>query len=221
MHLCGSKKNYNILISDLLDHSLDYYFFSCNCQFTLLTTLMLGDQMLSIIESIHNKNIIHRNIKPSNFLMGKGLRKHEVFISSFYLAKKYIDPKTKLHIPYKKGINVEDTSLYDSIHKLSGEEQSRRDDIEALGYILVYFLKGNLPWSEIKAKTKKEKIKKILEIKISNSLDNLCQGCPKEFIDFIKYARDLKFEKRPDYAYLKKIFQKISKNNNLHFDYNK
>ena len=100
-------------------------------------------------------------------------------------------------------------------------EQSRRDDIEALGYILVYFMKGNLPWQGLKAKNMKEKYDKIKEKKISVSLDDLCRGLPDEFKTFIQYARDLKFEDRPDYSYLKNVIRQISENFKLTFDTNK
>ena len=221
LHWCGSQGNYNILIMDLLGHSLEDLFNYCKRKYTLFTTLMVVDQMLSRIEFIHSRNFIHRDVKPDNFLMGRGSKKHQVFAIDFGLAKRYRDPRTGLHIPYKDGKSLTGTARYASINTHLGIEQARRDDIEALGYILVYFMKGNLPWQGLKARTVKEKYEKIKEKKISTSLDSLCQGFPDEFKTFIQYARDLKFEDRPDYSYLKHIIRQICEKNQLTFNYNK
>ena len=203
LHWCGSQGNYNILIMDLLGHSLEDYFNYCKRKFTLLT------------------NFIHRDVKPDNFLMGKGSKKHQVYAIDFGLAKRYRDPRTGLHIPYKDGKSLTGTARYASVNTHLGVEQSRRDDIEGLGYILVYFMRGNLPWQGLKARTVKEKYEKIKEKKISTMLNVLCQGFPEEFITFIQYARDLKFEDRPDYSYLKNLLRQMCEKNQLSFNYNK
>jgi hypothetical protein len=153
--------------------------------------------------------------------MGRGTKKHQVYAIDFGLAKRYRDPRTGLHIPYKDGKSLTGTARYASINTHLGIEQARRDDIEALGYILVYFMRGNLPWQGLKARNVKEKYEKIKEKKISTSLENLCQGYPDEFKTFIQYARDLKFEDRPDYSYLKNIIRQMCEKNQLSFNYNK
>ena len=221
IYWCGTQGNYNILIMDLLGKSLEDLFNDCKRQFTLLTTLMLIEQMLSRIEFIHSRNYIHRDIKPDNFLIGKNNKKHLVYAIDFGLSKRYRDPRTGLHIPYKDGKSLTGTARYASISTHLGIEQSRRDDIEGIGYISVYFLKGILPWQGLKARTTKEKYEKIKEKKISTSLDNLCHGLPEEFKTFIQYARELKFEDRPDYGYLKGLLRQVADKNKLHFDNNK
>ena len=84
---------------DLLGPSIEDLFNFQKRKFTLKTTLMLGDQMLSRIEYIHSKGYLHRDLKPDNFLMGVGKKKTQVYAIDFGLAKKYKDSKTGLHIP--------------------------------------------------------------------------------------------------------------------------
>ena len=220
-HWCGIQGGYFVLIMELLGKSTEDLFNYCNRKFSLLTTLMLIDQMISCIEYIHSQYFIHRDVKPNNFLMGRNLKKSQVYIIDFGISKRYYDPNTGLHIPYKDGKGLTGTARYASINTHFGIEQSRRDDIEALGYILVYFMKGSLPWQGLKAKTTEEKYQKIKEKKISISLGELCRGLPDEFKTFIQYARDLNFEDKPDYSYLKNIIRKISEKNQLTFNYNK
>jgi serine/threonine protein kinase len=125
---------------------------------------------------MHSKNFIHRDIKPDNFLIGTHKNKSQVYIIDFGLAKRFRDAKTGLHIPYIDGKSLTGTARYASINTHLGIEQSRRDDLESTGYILVYFLKGELPWQGLKAKTIKEKYQKIMEKKISTNVENLCKG---------------------------------------------
>jgi serine/threonine protein kinase len=110
------------------------------------------------------------------------------------------------HIPYKEGKELTGTARYASINTHIGIEQSRRDDIESIGYVLMYFLRGILPWQNMKAKDTKQKYNMIMEKKMSTPVDVLCKGFPQEFITYINYAKNLKFEDKPDYLYLRKLF---------------
>ena len=169
------------------------------------------------IEYIHKKHYIHRDIKPENFMTGRKEFKAVLYLIDFGLSKKYIDPKTGKHVKYKDNHRLNGTARFASIHALEGYELSRRDDLESLCYVLVYLLKGNLPWTRLKNKNKYEKYKIILNMKKKMSEDILIgDKNNQEFIDFIKYCRELKFEESPDYNYLRGLMIKsISKNNKV------
>ncbi|MCQ2818920.1 MAG: hypothetical protein MJ252_16770 [archaeon] len=168
---------------------------------------------------MHSRNFIHRDVKPDNFLMGKGRKKNLVYAIDFGLAKRYRDPKTGLHIPYRDGKSLTGTARYASVNTHLGIEQSRRDDLEAIGYIIVYFLRGSLPWQGLKAKNMKEKYEKIKEKKLSTTLQDLCKGFPEETQTFITYSRELRFEDKPDYNLLKQLIKKMAEKENIKFDF--
>lgn len=159
----GIERDYHCLVMDLLGPSLEDLFNFCSRRFTMKTVLMLADQMIGRIEYMHVKNFIHRDIKPDNFLMGIGRHCNKLFIIDFGLAKKYRDSRTRVHIPYRDNKNLTGTARYASVNAHMGIEQSRRDDMESLGYVLMYFNRGNLPWQGLKAANKKQKYEKISE----------------------------------------------------------
>ena len=209
VHWYGTEGDFNILAMQLLGPSLEDLFNFCHRRFSLKTVLMLADQMVQRIEYVHNRSFIHRDIKPDNFLMGLGRDSNVVFLIDFGLAKKYRDPRTLVHIPYRENKNLTGTARYASINTHLGIEQCRRDDLESLGYVLMYFNRGSLPWQGLKAATKKQKYEKISERKICTPVDILCRGFPSEFATYLNYCRSLRFEDKPDYAYLRRLFRDL------------
>ncbi|KAF3499620.1 hypothetical protein F2Q69_00043904, partial [Brassica cretica] len=215
----GVEGDYNVLVMDLLGPSLEDLFNFCSRKLSLKSVLMLADQMINRVEYFHSKSFLHRDLKPDNFLMGLGRRANQVYIIDFGLAKKYRDNTTHQHIPYRENKNLTGTARYASMNTHLGIEQSRRDDLESLGYILMYFLKGSLPWQGLKAGTKKQKYERISEKKVSTSIESLCRGYPSEFASYFHYCRSLRFDDKPDYGYLKRIFRDLFIREGFQFDY--
>lgn len=215
----GQERNYNVLVMDLLGPSLEDLFNFCSRHFTIKTVLMLVDQMIGRLEYLHMKNFIHRDIKPDNFLMGIGRHCNKLFMIDFGLAKKYRDFRTRIHIMYREDKNLTGTARYASINAHLGIEQSRRDDMESLGYVMMYFNRGSLPWQGLKATNKKQKYEKISEKKMSTPIEVLCKGFPAEFAMYLNYCRSLRFDEGPDYMYLRQLFRILFRTLNHQYDY--
>lgn len=215
----GNEGNFNVMVMDLLGPSLEDLFNFCSRKFTLKTVLLLAEQMLSRIEQIHKQNYIHRDIKPDNFLMGLGKQGNIVYLIDFGLAKQYYDPITRKHIPYRENKSLTGTARYASVNTHQGIEQSRRDDLESLGYVLMYFQRGQLPWQGLKAINKRQKYEKIREKKLATSIEELCQGHPIAFATFINYCRGLKFDESPNYDVPRGLIKELFINSGYAYDF--
>ncbi len=204
----GENMDYYYLIMQLLGPNLIELFNYCNAKkFTNGTVCMLAIQMLNRIEYMHKHHYLHRDIKPENFLIGCGEKSNIVYLIDFGLSKKYKDPKTHMHIPYRENRALTGTARYVSINTHLGIEQSRRDDLESIGYVLVYFLKGSLPWQGLK--NNQDKYSKIMEKKLQIPTEILCFGLADEVTYYLNYCKSLRFEDRPDYDYLRGLFVKL------------
>lgn len=182
--------------------------------------LMLMNKILKQIEFVHSRRILHRDIKPANFLMGhpkdkKG--KKEVYLVDFGLAKKW-SRRSGEHIVERKGRSMTGTIRFCSINVHLGIEQSRRDDLEAIGYMGVWMAKGNLPWCGLKARTIKEKYEKIEQRKLASDVPEICAGLPSCYANYLKYCRGLKFDQAPDYSYLRQFFKDAARDQDIQFD---
>jgi len=171
----GAFDDFNYIVIELLGPNLLDLFEYCNQTFSLQTVLLLTIEILSRIEDLHERNYIHKDIKPENFVIGIHEKSNQIYIIDFGLAKKYRDGLYD-HIPYREKKPLTGTARYASINSHMGIEQSRRDDLESIGYLMVYFIKKQLPWQG--CVVSKEKYNKILDKKLLIPAEVLCKGLP-------------------------------------------
>ena len=215
----GYSGDYNILVMQLMGKSLEELF-NKRLKFSIKTTALLAYQMITVLQYIHDRHIIHRDIKPDNFVMGLNKDNANLFLLDFGLAKKYRSSKTLEQYPYIKKKKLTGTARYASIHALEEMEQSRRDDLESVGYVLMYFLRGNLPWQGLKIKSKEDRYKKILDKKKETTSEQLCKNYPDEFREYLEYSRNLEYTEEPKYEKLRnKFYDLVVKKKGENFDF--
>ena len=205
----GRTKTYNILIEPLLGISLLDLYSKKNKKILMKDICLIAIQLLDRIEWVHTKNIVYRDVKPENFLFGK-IDPEVLYIIDFGLCRKY-KYKNGKHINPKNTGKFTGTSRYASIYAMAGNEQSRRDDIESIGYLLIFLMKGKLPWQGVTGNSHKECYQKLYLMKKYMPIEKLCNGLPEGMSDYLKYAKNLRFEEKPDYNYLRSLFKEILK----------
>jgi casein kinase 1 len=216
----GQDGQYNVLVIQRLGHSLEHLFKYCNHKFSLKTVLLLADQMLTRLETLHDNRVIHRDLKPDNFVFGLGKHCNELYLIDFGLSKCYVHPDTHVHIPFQTGKSLIGTPRYASINNHRGIEQSRRDDLESLAYLLLYFLNGRLPWQateKAKSTVKKTTVsfQTIADWKERVSAEDICPGAPKQLIALLQYSQALGFYERPDYSRLRLLLTELFDSKNF------
>lgn len=212
------EKDFNIMVSNLLGPSLQSLLELCGGTFSMKTTLMLAHHILNSVEYLHNLEVVHRDFKPSNFLIGLRENPAKVYIVDFGLAKRFVGREGN-HIPYNDNRQLTGTVRFASPFQHLGIEHSRRDDMIALGYMFVYFLRGKLPWMGLKAKEKTDKNKVIAQVKVTTKPEELCAKMPQVFSVYLRYCLSLGFDEKPDYAFCKRIFKETGANLDYHYDW--
>lgn len=202
----GNEGRYRACVMELLGKSLEDRMQGCQGKFSTRSAVLVAEQALGRIEYLHSRGIVHRDIKPENFMFGIKGKVHHLYLIDFGLSKRYYDKK---HTLMKQKLSLTGTARYASLNAHRGFEQSRRDDLEAIGHMFMYFLRSTLPWSGLEAKTKQEKYQKIHDKKESTPLSELCAGYPEEFMTYLEYTRNLEFTQRPDYNMLRGLFARL------------
>ena len=214
----GHTKKYNILIETLLDKSLFFIYIKRRILCDITDACFIGMQLLDRLEWIHSKDIIYRDVKPENFLIGIN-DPNVIYVVDFGLCKKYRSSKTGKHILPKYTKKFNGTLRYASFNVVKGKESSRRDDLISLGYMLIYLIKRDLPWEADFKNLNKERYFNLLLSKDNDGFGRLFKNIPPEIIEFVKYSKNLKFEQDPDYSYLRSLFNKLFLSKNI--DYKK
>ena len=217
IHKYIETSDYNLLIMQLLGKSLDVIFEECNNSIDIGTVIKIGITIINNLEKIHRIGIIHRDIKPNNFMFGIDDKVNDLYVMDFGLSKKWCVNRD--HIEFKSNRSMIGTARYASLNIHLGTEPSRRDDMESVGYMLIYLVKGSLPWQGLKKKTRDNPMDKIGEKKMMVNLKSLCEGLPNCFYEYINYTRNLQFTEKPDYEYLRDLFISSAKANNIIIKY--
>jgi casein kinase 1 delta/casein kinase I family protein HRR25 len=204
----GQVYDFSVMVFDLLGPSLDDLFCYCDKKFSLKTVLLLVDQLIHRIHQIHSKSFLHRDIKPENFLMGSGRNGNVVYAIDYGLALSFTAESAEDNAE-STAHRLGGTVNYASLRNHRRQQQSWGDDMESLGYMLVYFTRGSLPWEGLKARTTDELNEKIGQMKESMSGEEICRGLPDEFAKYIDNMRSLGFGKKPNYSGLRLQFRRL------------
>lgn len=201
MRSFGTEGKFSYLVMDLLGKTLEDTRKTQGGRLSLNVVILIGQQMLRRVEYLHSKRVIHRDIKPDNFIFGIENEKSVLSIVDFGLAKFYISLDGK-HLELETGRKLTGTCRYVSLNVHDGFTPSRRDDLESVCYVLIYLLQGTLPWKGLTSSSEESLKSLVAERKREPGIWSDLADCPGEFLTFIRYCRKLKFEEEPNYTYL-------------------
>jgi serine/threonine protein kinase len=198
-----------VMVMEHLGPSLEVLFRRCGRQFSLKTVLMIADQMFRIIQWVHQCGIIHRDIKPHNWVIGRGEFRNKLYLIDFGVSATYLDHRTHEHRDYSRHNGLVGTAQYVSINTHLGDQQSRRDDLESIMYMLIRFLQGKLPWSEFKDRDPETRNERITQAKIHTTPESLCTGLPNAFRSLLDEIRRLGYEVTPKYSWMRSLMRRL------------
>ncbi|CAD8043138.1 unnamed protein product [Paramecium primaurelia] len=213
----GEQDDYNIIIIQLLGKDLAYYM-KQKRRFSVKTAIQLGIQIVKVLERIHQKGVVHRDLKPENILFGLDNESSKIYVVDFGISKIYLDKIGRI-IPFRDGTSFIGTTRYASIAAHKGYELSRKDDLESLMYVLLYFIKGQLPWQNMQNVTDEERTTKVGDMKMTIDPRELCKDVPIEFPIILEYLKTLQYRSEPDYNYIYNLFQKSADGLGIILDY--
>jgi len=206
----GQYKQYRVMALELQGMNLSDLYDICDRQFSLKTAIYILIECIYCMEDIHCKGIVHRDIKPQNFIVNRDPTSNKLYVIDFGLSSWF---KTSVggHIPFNDQCSPVGTARYASINNHKGVHQTRRDDLESIGYMIVFFLKKELPWQGMREPRRVKKWRKIQQKKESVSCYDLTQGLPNEFTFYLETVKKLGYDEKPDYKKLIRVFKRLYK----------
>ncbi|CAD8203817.1 unnamed protein product [Paramecium octaurelia] len=212
----GQQDEFNVIILQLLGKDLSH-FIKSKKKFSFKTTIQLGIQIVHVLERIHNKGVVHRDLKPENILFGIEDESSKIYVVDFGISKIYLDAQGNI-LPFRDNASFIGTTRYASIAAHKGHELSRKDDIESLIYVLLYFMKGQLPWQNMQNVSDEERTVKVGEMKMNMDPRELCQDVPPEFANILEHLRQLQYSSEPNYYFVRNQLEKAAENQGIKLD---
>jgi len=219
--LHGSE--YSMMVMDLLGKTLYQLWVECEQSFSMKTILMLADQMLTVVQQTHCNGFVHRDISPSNVMMGLNEKRDQVHLIDYGHAKKIATNLVVVPASSRRRVSLRrpmvGTPRFASVFTHMGQEEGYRDDLESLGYIWIYLIKGRLPWQGQRLYAGENKLDRIAYIKLNTRLESLCEGLPEEFLVYMNYVRRLRSTELPDHDQIKGLFRNLGGALKIEYDW--